>query len=223
MRTSDNHTTSSLESKLWRGGGRGTPLGRNQGEVTETGGRMLGWSRQHQEVRAVWARAKRDLKPCELQVEAEVRENPGKPPHQGLGSEMEGGWDARWGPGGLGLLQETVPSLGPAGGGASPKAGGHRLHPHRRLDPPRKHSFPPESLQTCSPSTLFWSWGPGCGRISLSPWECGRMQWGPWNIPFLPEVFGLHKVPPHSDERGRALCWGVKGLGQLPALPLGQQ
>lgn len=29
------------------------------------------------------------------------------------------------------------------------------------------------------------------------------MQWDPWNLPFLPEVFGLHKVPPLSDERGQ--------------------
>lgn len=35
--TSDSHTTNSLESKLWSGRGRGTPLGRVQGEVTEKG------------------------------------------------------------------------------------------------------------------------------------------------------------------------------------------
>jgi len=46
---------------------------------------MLGWSKQHQEVRAVWDRAERDLKPCELEVEAEIRENPGKPPHPRAG------------------------------------------------------------------------------------------------------------------------------------------
>lgn len=112
--------------------------------------------------------------------------------------------------GGLGdsLLKETVPSPEPAGGGASPKACGHRLHPHLRLVPPWKHSFPPESLQTCSPSTLFWSRGPGCGRISLSSWECRPMQWGPWNLPFLPEVFGFHKVPPLSDEKGQGSVLG---------------
>lgn len=47
---------------------------------------MLGWSRQRREVRrAVWARAGRDLKLCELEAEAEVGENPGKPPHPRAG------------------------------------------------------------------------------------------------------------------------------------------
>lgn len=47
------------------------------------------------------------------------------------------------------------------------------------------------------------------------------MQWGPWNLPFLPEVFGLHKVPPLSDERGQGTVLKVEGLSQLPALPPG--
>lgn len=127
--------------------------------------------------------------------------------------------------GGLGdsLLEETVPSAGPAGGGASPKACGHRLHPHLRLVPPRKHSFPPESLKTCSPSTLFWSRGPGCGRISLSSWECRPMQWGPWNLLSFQKSLVFTRCHHFQMKKGRAVCWGVEGLGQLPALPLDQQ
>lgn len=51
------------------------------------------------------------------------------------------------------------------------------------------------------------------------------MQWEPRKqLSFqMPFQVCLHKAPPLSDEEGRALGWGVKGLGQASALPLGQQ
>lgn len=47
---------------------------------------MLGWSRQRLGgEKGGLGRAGRDLKLCELEAEAEVGENPGKPPHPRAG------------------------------------------------------------------------------------------------------------------------------------------